>query len=174
MRSIDQIGASFEDEQEKNYKYSYLHDTAPQKKSPDQYIETYAKGRNGKPVKYQAMRKNDSVNTHVELPQRKPSKPIQKNALVFDLQIETLEPGRSFPSRSQIILLIHKAEVFDLSVLTKEQYRLYQIGLLNRRLMFYAETAPEAQNMLKQHVTKKTFGYETETKRHLITIRSWK
>lgn len=118
--------------------------------------------------------------------QRKPAKPIQKmlfsdvllnvqrNALVFDLQIETLKPGGSYPSRSQIILLIHKDNFFNSSILTKEQYRLYQIGLINRRLMLYAETTPEAQNMLKQYVTKKTFGYETEKGRNLVTIRAWK
>ena len=98
----------------------------------------------------------------------------RRRAILFDLQMETMEPNRSFPSYSQMILLIHKSETFDPSVLTREQQRLYQIGLLNRRLMSYAATTPEAQNMLKQYVTRKSFGYETKKGRHLITIRSWK
>ncbi|MFQ6988119.1 MAG: hypothetical protein ACLRRS_01255 [Faecalibacterium prausnitzii] len=185
MRNIDQIGASFEDRRS-NYRYSYLFDRAPDDPAADEYIRNAPKRKKSKKAQSQVSRAQKTAGTVVGNSQRKPSKPIQKmlfsdvllndrrRAILFDLQMETMEPNRSFPSYSQMILLIHKSETFDPSVLTREQQRLYQIGLLNRRLMSYAATTPEAQNMLKQYVTRKSFGYETKKGRHLITIRSWK
>lgn len=185
IRNINQIGANFED-RKSNYRYNYLFDRAPDDPAADEYIRNAPKKKKTKNTKSQVNRAQKTAGATLGNNQRKPSKPIQKmlfsdvllnvqrNALVFDLQIETLEPGGLFPSCSQMVLLIHKAEEFNSSVLKKEQYRLYQIGLLNRRLMFYSETSPEAQNMLKQHVTKKKFGYQDKAGQHLITVCSWK
>lgn len=183
MRTLDQIGANFEDHKS-NYRYSYLFDRAPDDPAADQYIADAPKRKKNqqKSTKPQIQPKSEK---HLSVDTRKKAKPIQqtlfadvlengREALVFDLLIETMEPGRCCAFRSQKILLIYKAEPFDPSVLTKEQYRLYQIGQINHRLLRYPAQEPAAQNMLKQHVTKKTFGYETKNGKHLVTIRAWK
>ena len=190
MRNIDQIGANFEDKHLTVYKYSYLYNTVPERqqtaenRTPKEPPRSYTREKKQKTEKHQEV--PASVQAHSEQRQRKQAKPIQqtlfadvlenerRTAIVFDLQIETMEPGRYCPARKQKILLIHKAEKFDSSGLTKEQNRLYQIGLVNQRLMIYSAWAPAAQNMLKQYVIKRTFGYETAEGKHLVTIRSWK
>lgn len=117
---------------------------------------------------------------------RKPAKPIHqtlfsdilqrgdRQAIVFNLHVDTLEPGKSYPVHKQLILLIHVLDVLDPALLTPEQYRLYQAGLTNKRILAFSAQQPEAVKMLEQHVTKKKFGYQDKAGQHLITVCSWK
>ena len=117
---------------------------------------------------------------------RNPSKPIQqtlfsdvmeranRQVIVFNLHIDTMEHGKRYPEHNQLILLIHKSEKLDPTILTKDQYRWYQTGLANDRLLTFSMQQPEAIKMLEQHLTKKKFGYEDKIGQHLITICSWK
>ena len=85
-----------------------------------------------------------------------------------------MEYGKRYPVHHQLILLIHKSEKLDPAILTKEQYRWYQTGLANDRLLTFSMQQPEAVKMLEQHLTKKKFGYEDKAGQHLVTICSWK
>ena len=117
---------------------------------------------------------------------RNPSKPIQqtlfsdvmnrdnRQAIVFNLHIDMMEYGKRYPVHDQLILLIHKSEKLDATLLTKEQYRWYQTGLANDRLLTFSMQQPEAVKMLEQKLTKKKFGYEDRLGQQLITICSWK
>lgn len=117
---------------------------------------------------------------------RSPSKPIQRTlfldvmnrdnrqVIVFNLHVDTMEYGKCYPEHNQLILLIHKSEKLDPTILTKEQYRWYQTGLANGRLLTFSMQQPEAVRMLEQHLTKKKFGYQDKSGQHLITVCSWK
>lgn len=123
---------------------------------------------------------------NLESGSRNPAKPIQqtlfsdvinhdnRQVIVFNLHVDTMEYGKRYPVHHQLILLIHKSEKLDPAILTKEQYRWYQTGLANDRLLTFSMQQPEAVKMLEQHLTKKKFGYEDKAGQHLVTICSWK